>query len=139
MNSGVASSLPSNAVPYIIDDFKLQNTNESSLPTGIFLLGYVVGPLIWSPLSETIGRRPVLLYTFIFFFLFTLACALAPNWSSLLFFRFVCGGMGAAPQTVIGGSYADIFEAQARGRAMAFYMAVGPSTLIARSLLTETR
>ncbi|KAL4995468.1 major facilitator superfamily domain-containing protein [Aspergillus recurvatus] len=124
MNSGVASSLPSNAVPYIIDDFELQNTNESSLPTGIFLLGYVVGPLIWSPLSETIGRRPVLLYTFVFFFLFTLACALAPNWSSLLFFRFVCGSMGAAPQTVIGGSYADIFEAKARGRAMAFYMAV---------------
>ncbi|KAL4787024.1 major facilitator superfamily domain-containing protein [Aspergillus varians] len=123
MNSGVSSSLPSNAVPYIMESFNLKDNGQSSLPTGIFLLGYVVGPLIWSPLSETIGRRPVLLYTFVVFFLFTLACALAPGWSSLLFFRFVCGCMGAAPQTVIGGAYADVFEARARGRAMAFYMA----------------
>lgn len=130
MNSGVSASLPSNAVPYIMDKFNLDDNGQSSLPTGIFLIGYVVGPLIWSPLSETIGRRPVLLYTFVFFFLFTLACALAPGWSSLLFFRFVCGCMGAAPQTVIGGAYADVFEAKARGRAMAFYMAVCQSVSV---------
>ncbi|KAL4904345.1 hypothetical protein BDW74DRAFT_29479 [Aspergillus multicolor] len=124
MNSALASSLPSNAVPYIIADFRVQDTHESSLPTGIFLLGYVVGPMLWSPLSETIGRRPVLLYSFVVFFLFTVASALAPNWPLLLFFRFVCGSMGAAPQTVVGGAYADIFEARARGIAMAFYMAV---------------
>ncbi|KAL4914672.1 major facilitator superfamily domain-containing protein [Aspergillus aurantiobrunneus] len=123
VNSGVSSSLPSNAVPYIMENFNMEDDTQSSLPTGIFLLGYVVGPLIWSPLSETVGRRPVLLYTFLCFFLFTLACALAPGWSSLLFFRFVCGCMGAAPQTVIGGAYADVFEKRARGRAMAFYMA----------------
>ncbi|KAL2827886.1 major facilitator superfamily domain-containing protein [Aspergillus pseudoustus] len=121
MNSGVSSSLPSNAVPYIYEDFKIDDQSQSSLPTSVFLLGYVVGPLIWSPLSETIGRRPVLVYTFIVFFLFTIACALAPNWPTLLFFRFVCGCMGASPQTVIGGVYADIFEARARGRVMAFY------------------
>ncbi|KAL4882273.1 major facilitator superfamily domain-containing protein [Aspergillus karnatakaensis] len=123
-NSGIASSLPSNVSPQIMEAFNMEVNSQSSLPTGIFLIGYVVGPLIWSPLSETIGRRPVLLYTFIGFFLFTLATALAPSWSSLLFFRFVCGCMGAAPQTVIGGAYADIFEAKSRGRAMAFYMSV---------------
>ncbi|KAL4804994.1 major facilitator superfamily domain-containing protein [Aspergillus unguis] len=124
MNSGVSSSLPTNATPYIMEAFDVTDDSQSSLPSGIFLIGYVVGPLIWSPLSEMIGRRPVLLYTFIGFFLFTLADALAPGWSTLLFFRFVCGCMGAAPQTVIGGCYADVFLDKARGRAMAFYMAV---------------
>lgn len=124
MNSGISSSLPSNAVPYIMENFDMKDNGQGSLPTGMFLVGYVVGPLIWSPLSETIGRRPVLLYTFIGFFVFTLACALAPGWSSLVFFRFVCGCMGASPQTVIGGAYADIFEARPRGRAMTFYMGV---------------
>ncbi|KAI9367378.1 major facilitator superfamily domain-containing protein [Aspergillus egyptiacus] len=123
MNSGVSASLPSNAVPYILKDFDTEDNGQSSLPTSLFLIGYIVGPLIWSPLSETIGRRPVLLYTFVGFFLFTLATALAPGWPSLLFFRFGCGCMGAAPQTVIGGAYADVFESTARGRAMAFYMA----------------
>ncbi|KAL2865014.1 MFS transporter [Aspergillus lucknowensis] len=123
MNSGASASLPSNAVPYIFEKFNMVDDSQSSLPTSLFLLGYVVGPSIWSPLSETVGRRPILLYTFIVFFFFTLACALAPGWSTLLFFRFVCGCMGAAPQTVVGGVYADIFEARSRGRVMAIYMA----------------
>ncbi|KAL4940195.1 hypothetical protein BDV06DRAFT_213666 [Aspergillus oleicola] len=123
-NSGVGSSLPSNAVPYIVEDFHMEDDSQSSLPSGVFLIGYVIGPLIWSPLSETVGRRPVILYTFIIFFLFTLACSLAPNWPSLLFFRFVAGCMGASAQTVIGGVYADIFRDRARGRAMACFGAV---------------
>ncbi|KAJ6018694.1 hypothetical protein N7522_000761 [Penicillium canescens] len=123
LNSGISSSLPSNAVPYISKDFDIHNSQEKSLPTSIFLIGFIIGPVIWSPLSETIGRRPVLLWTFTVFFLGTLACALAPNWGALLFFRLICGTMGAAPQTVIGGVYADLFfDLRSRGRAMAFYM-----------------
>lgn len=125
LNSGISSSLPSNAVPYIFKDFDLHNSQEKSLPTSIFLIGFIIGPVIWSPLSETIGRRPVLLGPFTIFVLGTLACALAPNWGALLFFRLVCGAMGAAPQTVIGGVYADLFsDRRSRGRAMAFYMSV---------------
>ncbi|KAL4952730.1 major facilitator superfamily domain-containing protein [Aspergillus filifer] len=124
LNSGVGSSLPSNAVPYIVKDFHMEDESQDSLPSGVFLIGYVVGPLIWSPLSETVGRRPVILYTFMCFFLFTLACSLAPNWPALLFFRFAAGCMGASAQTVIGGVYADIFRDRARGRAMACFGAV---------------
>lgn len=128
LNSGISSSLPSNAVPYIFTDFDIHNDQEKSLPTSIFLIGFIIGPVIWSPLSETIGRRPVLLWTFTVFVLGTLASALAPNWGSLLFFRLICGAMAAAPQTVIGGVYADLFrDLRSRGRAMAFYMSVGVS------------
>lgn len=126
LNSGVSSSLPSNAVPTIMQDFGLSGDGQKVLPTSIFLVGYCIGPLVWSPLSETIGRRPVLLWTFTFFFLGTLGCALAPNWTSLLIFRVICGIMAAAPQTVVGGVYADLFsDLRIRGRAMALYMSVG--------------
>ncbi|OGM44073.1 MFS multidrug transporter [Aspergillus bombycis] len=123
LNSGVSSSLPSNAVPAIMEDFHQHGDGQKVLPTAIFLIGYVVGPLAFSPLSETIGRKPVLTWTFTIFVLATLACALAPNWSSLLVFRAICGTMGAAPQTVVGGVYADMFsDLRSRGRVMAFYM-----------------
>lgn len=125
LNSGVSSSLPSNAVPAIMHDFGLSENGQKVLPTSIFLIGYCIGPLVWSPLSETIGRRPVLFWTFTVFFLGTLGCALAPNWSSLLIFRVICGTMAAAPQTVVGGVYADLFsDLRSRGRAMALYMSV---------------
>ncbi|KKK25633.1 hypothetical protein ARAM_003674 [Aspergillus rambellii] len=123
MNSGVSSSLPSNAVPLILKDFNVTDTVKGNLPTAVFLFGYMFGPIVWSPLSETVGRRTVLIPTFFVFCLFTLACALAPNWPALLFFRFVCGTMVVAPQTVVGGVYADMFDLRPRGRVMAFYMA----------------
>lgn len=108
-----------------MQDFHESGDQQKVLPTAVFLIGYVVGPLLFSPLSETIGRKPVLLWSFTVFVLATLGCALAPNWSSLLVFRTICGLMGAAPQTVVGGIYADLFfDLRSRGRAMAMYMSV---------------
>ncbi|PYH31677.1 putative MFS multidrug transporter [Aspergillus neoniger CBS 115656] len=124
LNSGISSSLPSNVVPAMMREFNVTGDMQKVLPTAVFLIGYVVGPLFFSPLSETIGRRPVLLGSFTVFLLGTIACTFAPNWPAMLVFRFICGAMGAAPQTVVGGVYADMFETpRARGRVMAFYMA----------------
>ncbi|KAJ5291608.1 MFS multidrug transporter [Penicillium angulare] len=124
LNSGISSSLPSNAVPTIMDDFDISGDGQKVLPTAIFLIGYCVGPLVFSPMSETIGRQPILFWSFTVFVLGTLACAFAPNWPALLVFRVICGTMAAAPQTVVGGVYADLFsDMQSRGRAMALYMA----------------
>lgn len=108
-----------------MQDFNLSGGSQKVLPTAIFLIGYCIGPLIFSPLSETIGRRPVVFWTFSIFWLGTLGCAFAPNWTSLLIFRVICGTAAAAPQTVVGGLYADMFsDLRARGRAMAMYMSV---------------
>lgn len=108
-----------------MQDFNLSGDGQKVLPTAIFLIGYCIGPLVFSPLSETIGRKPVLLWSFSVFLLGTIGCALAPNWTSLLVFRVICGTMAAAPQTVVGGVYADMFsDLRSRGRAMALYMSV---------------
>jgi MFS family permease len=108
-----------------MQDFKQSGDSQRVLPTAVFLIGYVLGPLVFSPLSETIGRKPVLVWSFSVFVLATLGCAFSPNWAALLVFRSICGLMGAAPQTVIGGVYADMFvDLRSRGRAMAGYMSV---------------
>ncbi|KAJ5902006.1 MFS multidrug transporter [Penicillium taxi] len=123
LNSGLSSSLPSNAIPTIMQDFNKSGSGEKVLPTAIFLIGYCVGPMVFSPMSETIGRKPVLFWSFSVFCLGTLACSLAPNWAALLVFRAICGIMSASPQTVVGGVYADLFsDLKTRGHAMALYM-----------------
>lgn len=40
---------------------------------------------------------------------FTLGCGLAPDWGAFLFFRFLVGCAAAAPQTVSGGLFCDIY------------------------------
>lgn len=63
--------------------------------------------------------------TFSLFTIFTLACAVAPNWPALLIFRLIVGINAACPISVVGGVYADILnDPVTRGRAMAMFMAV---------------
>lgn len=86
-------------------------------------MGFVVGPLFFGPLSECVGRRPVLIGTYLAYAFFTLACALSPTFGSLLVFRFFCGVNGSVPNAVLGGLYSDIYnEPDRRGRAMSIFM-----------------
>ena len=124
-NSTLGSSLPSNAIGRIAPHFHVTNEQQLVLPVSLYLVGYVFGPVVFGPLSETYGRRAIMISTFVIFTLFTMACALAPNWPAFLVFRLICGFMASSPITVVGGLYADIFaDPVIRGRAMALFMAV---------------
>lgn len=81
----------------------------------------VFGPIIFAPMSESWGRRPVFLVSFTIYTAFTLGCALSPNWPAFLFFRFMLGCGAAVPQTVSGGLFCDIY-ADLRSRGMAVAM-----------------
>lgn len=69
--------------------------------------GYMVGPLVWGPLSERYGRKKILAISFVPYTLFQMACALAPNIGSLIVFRFL-GGISASSPLSISGAYLGI-------------------------------
>ncbi|KAL8735056.1 MAG: hypothetical protein Q9181_002958 [Wetmoreana brouardii] len=124
INSTLGSSLPSGAIAYLADYFHITNQAQLVLPISLFLVGYVFGPVIFAPLSETYGRKGVMVTTFIFFTIFTMACAAAPNWPFFLVFRLLCGITASSAIAVVGGLYADIYaDPITRGRALAFFMA----------------
>jgi MFS family permease len=125
VNSTMGSALPSMAIPSIMDEFGVSSDVQRVLPVSIFLIGYVLGPLLWGPLSEHLGRRNLTIATFLAFTLFTMACALAPSWPALLIFRLFCGVLASAPIAVVAGILADVFgDARTRGRAFAIFMCV---------------
>lgn len=125
LNSTMGTSLPSNAVPKIVEQWNVTSQEQRVLPISVYLIGYVFGPVIWSPLSEHYGRRNLSISTFAMFFLFTLACSFSPNWHSLLIFRFFCGLFGSSPIGIVAGILADIYaDPKTRGRAFAIFMSV---------------
>ena len=125
INSTLGSSLPSGATTFIAQDFNVINEEQLVLPISLFLVGYILGPMLFGPLSETVGRRPVMLISFIIFTVFTMACAVAPNWPAFLVFRLFCGINASSAIAIVGGLFADIFnDPITRGRAMAFFMTV---------------
>ncbi|KAJ5407443.1 hypothetical protein N7465_008727 [Penicillium sp. CMV-2018d] len=124
MNSTIGSSICSNAIPQIAEEFNITNQTMLVLPISIFLIGYVVGPLLWGPSSEYFGRKPPLLIAFVLFMIFTLACAVADSYASLLVFRLFNGMVASAPIATVGGLFADVNDDPTlRGRLMAYFMA----------------
>ena len=117
--------MPSGALDAITEQFNVKEDAHLTLLNSLYMVGYVISPLIVGPLSEYIGRRPVLIGTFIGYIVFMFACSGAPNYTAMLIFRLLCGMNAAAPTTVISGLYADIFDNPSlRGNALALYMTV---------------
>jgi multidrug resistance protein len=87
----------------------------------LFVLGFALGPLVWAPLSETIGRQYVFFSTFALFTAFLAGCAGVNNIGSLLVLRFFAGSFGSSPFTNAGGVISDIFSAQERGLAITIF------------------
>ncbi|KAJ5131443.1 Major facilitator superfamily domain general substrate transporter [Penicillium bovifimosum] len=124
MNSTIGSSICSNAIPQIAEEFDITNETALVLPISIFLIGYILGPLLWGPSSEYFGRKPPLLIAYCIFMVFTLACAVADSYASLLVFRLFNGMVASAPIATVGGLFADVHDDPTlRGRLMAYFMA----------------
>ncbi|GKU13313.1 unnamed protein product [Fusarium langsethiae] len=124
-NGNFGSSMPSGALDIIAERFNVTDPVYLILLNSLYMVGYVLGPLLFGPLSEYIGRRPVLIGTYLGYILFMFLSSASPNYAALLIFRLLCGVSAAAPTTVLGGLYADILDdPSVRGNAMALYMTV---------------
>ncbi|KAM0750673.1 MFS general substrate transporter [Meredithblackwellia eburnea MCA 4105] len=86
-----------------------------------YVLGFALGPLLWGPLSEVFGRRPVCLATYSLYTLFILPSALAKNLETLLISRFLAGLFGGAQMSNSGAVVADVFTASDRALGMSLY------------------
>lgn len=123
--SPFASSIFAPAVSYMDAEFNNDSVLLSTLSVSVFVLGYVIGPLILAPLCEIYGRRPILTLANTIFCVWQIGCALAPNLNSLIAFRFLAGIGGAGCMTIGGGVIADLFHAEERGLATSLY-SIGP-------------
>ncbi|KIY62541.1 MFS general substrate transporter [Cylindrobasidium torrendii FP15055 ss-10] len=121
LNSTFASSAPSGITSDLMDEFTISQ-EVTTLVISVFVGGYVIGPLLWGPLSEEYGRRPVFIFTFLVYGAFQVGMALAPNTASLIVFRFLGGLFAAGPLTNSGAIIADMWPTEERGNPMSFFV-----------------
>jgi multidrug resistance protein len=95
----------------------------ATLGLSLFVLGFAVGPLLWAPLSEVLGRRILFILTYGILTAFNAGAAGSQNIWTLVILRFFAGAFGSSPLTNAGGTLADMFEASQRGLAMAVFAA----------------
>lgn len=88
----------------------------AQLTLSAFLLGFALGQFLYGPLSDRIGRRPVLGFGLGLFLAATLACIVAPNIETLTLARFVQALGASAPIVLARAIVRDLYEGPRAGR-----------------------
>ncbi|WP_369991865.1 multidrug effflux MFS transporter [Pseudomonas xanthosomatis] len=96
---------------------------SASQTLSIFILGFVLGPLVFGPLSDRIGRRPIMLGGLIVFTVAGIACTFAHDIGFLLGARFLQGCAAGAAATLPIAIVRDRFEGQ-EARKLQSYLAL---------------
>jgi MFS transporter, DHA1 family, multidrug resistance protein len=68
-----------------------------------FFIGFGGGQLLFGPLSDRFGRKPLLLVGLVVYVAASIACALAATMSAIVFWRFVQAFGGSVVPTVVTG------------------------------------
>ncbi|KAF4200325.1 hypothetical protein CNMCM8927_003503 [Aspergillus lentulus] len=119
--SPVSSSMVAPALGKLRDDLEIPTKIEVEMAMSIFILGYAVGPLFFSPLSELYGRSRILQGSNLFYLAWNLGCGFVTNRVEIFVFRFLAGVGGSAAMSVGGGTLSDIWDAEQRGKAVGIY------------------
>jgi MFS family permease len=123
------SSAYTGGIRQIIQQFGVSQ-EVATLGVSLFVLGFAIGPLLWAPLSELYGRQIVFIATYGVLTVLCAGAAGSQNIQTLIALRAFAGAFGSSPLTNAGGVIADLFAAEQRGLATAFFAAapfLGPT------------
>jgi DHA1 family multidrug resistance protein-like MFS transporter len=100
---------------------------KASLGLALFVLGYGIGPLIFSPMSEIpiIGRNVPYIVTFALFVVLSIPTAFVDNLGGLLFLRFLQGFFGSPCLATGPATMQDIYSMLYVPIAIAFWVSAG--------------
>lgn len=84
------------------------STEVAQLGTSLYMFALGFGALLWGPLSQTMGRRPVFLMSLVGMTCFNLGVCLSPDMHTLLVFRAMAGFSCSATFVNVAGSIVDM-------------------------------
>jgi len=97
--------------------------NDRQLVVIIYMLGFALGQIVYGPLSDRHGRKPVLLIGFGIYILASLGAILAPTFDTLLVARALQGVGAASPRVMSLAIVRDVTSGRRMARVMSLAMA----------------
>jgi DHA1 family bicyclomycin/chloramphenicol resistance-like MFS transporter len=92
--------------------------NDQQLVVIAYFLGFASTQLLWGPLADRYGRKPVLGVGVVLYGAFALLCALAGTFPLLIAGRIAMGASAAVTRVLVVAMVRDLFEAEAMARVM---------------------
>ena len=112
------------AFPEIAAELAPDAPNRAQLILTAFILGMGLGTFVTGPLSDSFGRKPVILGGLALYLLGAALAAVAPTLETVLAARMLQGLGAAAPRIVAIALVRDQYEGRAMARIMSFVMMV---------------
>jgi MFS transporter, DHA1 family, multidrug resistance protein len=112
------------ALPDIGEHLGVTEDNRRQLVIVVYTFGFGFGQLLWGPLADRFGRKPVLASGIILYTLFALLCAVAPSFELLVAGRMLQGASAAATRVLVVAMVRDLFQGEAMARVMSLVFMV---------------
>ena len=112
------------ALPDIGRDLGVAHPNDAQLVISVLILGLGIGQIIFGPLSDCFGRKPIIFTGFLIFILGCLLSIFSQQFSVMLLGRLIQGIGVAGPRTAIIALIRDQYDGRAMARIMSVIMAV---------------
>ena len=112
------------ALPAIGDQLGVADENRRQLVVVAYTFGFGCGQLVWGPLADRFGRKPVLAIGIALYTLFAALCSIAPSFELLVAGRVLQGASAAATRVLVVAMVRDLFEGEAMARVMSLVFMV---------------
>jgi len=111
------------ALPVIAEQFCVP-AGSAQMTLSTYILGFALGQLLYGPMADSLGRKPVILGGTLVFAAAAAACAMSQSIDHLIVMRFFHGLAAAAASVVINALMRDIYPKEEFSRMMSFVMLV---------------
>src|SRR5689334_4419085 len=112
------------ALPDIGQSLHVVEENSRQLVVVAYFIGFASTQLLWGPLSDRFGRKPVLGAGILLYGIFALLCAFASSFPLLIAGRVAMGASAAVTRVLVVAMVRDLFEAEAMARVMSLVFMV---------------
>ncbi|MDR0806181.1 MAG: Bcr/CflA family multidrug efflux MFS transporter [Enterobacteriaceae bacterium] len=116
-------ALPNIALGFGVSDGMVQ------LTLSVYIIGFAIGQLVYGPVSDSIGRKSVIIVGVLVFAVAAAGCALSQTVGQLILLRCLHGLAAASASVVINALMRDLFSKDEFSRMMSFVtlvMTIGP-------------
>ncbi|GJM05984.1 MAG: Bcr/CflA family drug resistance efflux transporter [marine bacterium B5-7] len=112
------------AMPMILASFGLYDVNQQQWMITAYMFGFATAQIFYGPISDSVGRKPILIFGLTVYVLASIACLMADTYWLFLLARSLQGVGAAAARIMVNAITRDFFHGNEMARVTSLVMLI---------------